>query len=80
MVQPQNSIGYFVEGDAAAEAMTFFFEIDFTSGYITKIVARRGGDLQIENFMRPSARLHICAMWPPEAHEFDTPALCKNTR
>ena len=55
--------------------MTFFLEIDLTSGYITEIVTRRSGDLQIENFMRPSARLPICAMWPPEAHEFDTPAL-----
>ena len=46
-------------------------EIDLTSGYITEVVARRSGDLHIENFMRPSARLLICAMWPPEAHEFD---------
>ena len=51
----------------------FFFEIDLTSGYITEIVAQRSGDLQIQNFMRPSARLLIYAMWPPEAHEFDTP-------
>ena len=50
-----------------------FFEIDLTSGYITEIVAQRSGDLQIENFMRPSARLLICATWLPEAHEFDTP-------
>ena len=47
-------------------------EIDLTSGYITEIVAQRSGDLQIQNFMRPSARLLIYAMWPPEAHEFDT--------
>ena len=52
----------------------FLFEIDLTSGYIKEIVAQRSGDLQIENFMRPSARLLICAMWPPEAHEFGTPA------
>ena len=25
--------------------------------------------------MRPSARLLIYAMWPPEAHEFETPGL-----
>ena len=53
----------------------FFLEIDLTSGYITEIVGRRSGDLQMENFMPPSARLLICAMWPPEAHEFDTPNL-----
>ena len=52
----------------------FFLEIDLTSGYITEIVAQRSGDLQIQNFMRSSARL-IYAMWPPEAHEFDTPGL-----
>ena len=52
----------------------FLFEIDLTSGYIKEIVAQRSGDLQIENFMRPSARLLIYAMWPPEAHEFDIPA------
>ena len=53
----------------------FCLEIDVTLGYITEIVAWRSGDLQIENFMRLSARLLICAMWPPEAHEFDTPDL-----
>ena len=53
----------------------FFLEIDLTSGYITEIVARRSGDLQMENFMWPSAQLLICAMRPPEAHEFDTPVL-----
>ena len=46
----------------------FFLEIDLTSGYITEIVAQRSGDLQIQNFMRSSARLLIYAMWPPEAH------------
>ena len=56
----------------------FFLEIDLTSGYITEIVAQRSGDLQIQNLMRPSARLLIYAMWPPEAHEFDTPALRDN--
>ena len=59
MVQPQNSIGHFVEGDAAGEALAFFFEIDLTSGYITEIVSQRSGDLRIEIFMRPSAPLHI---------------------
>ena len=53
--------------------ITFFLEIDLTSGYITEIVAQRSGDNQIENFMRPSTRLVIYAMWPSEAHEFDTP-------
>ena len=53
----------------------FFLEINLTSGYITEIFSRRSGDIQIENFMRPSARLLICTMSPPEAHEFDTPAL-----
>ena len=53
--------------------MTFFYlEKDLTSGYITEIVAQRSDDLQIANFMWPSARLLICAMWPSEAHEFDT--------
>ena len=52
--------------------MTFFLEIDLTLGYITETVAQRSGDLQIENLMRSSAQLLICAMWPPEAHEFDT--------
>ena len=55
--------------------MTFFLEIDLTSGYITEIVAQRSGGLQIQNFMQPSARLLIYAMWPPEAYEFDNPAL-----
>ena len=60
----------------AEKVMTFFFwEINLTSGYITEIVGQRSGDLQIQNFMRPSARLLIYAMWPPEAHEFDTPDL-----
>ena len=60
----------------AGKAMTFLFlEIDLTSGYITEIVAQRSGDLQIQNFMRPSARLLIYAMWPPEAYQFDSPAL-----
>ena len=45
--------------------MTFFLEMDLTSGYITEIVARRGGDIQIDN----------CTMWPPKVHEFDTPGL-----
>ena len=57
--------------------MTFFFylEINLTSGYITEIVAQRSGDLQIQNFIRPPARLLIYAMWHPEAHKFDTPVL-----
>ena len=55
--------------------MTFFLEIDLTSGYITEIVAQKSGELQTQNFMRPSARLLIYAMWPPEVHEFDTPGL-----
>ena len=57
--------------------MTFFFilEIDLTSGYITEIFAQRSGDIQIENFMRLLARLLICTMCSPEAHEFDTPGL-----
>ena len=42
---------------------------------ITEIVAQRSGDFQIQNFMRPSARLLIYAMWFPEAHEFDIPAI-----
>ena len=53
----------------------FFFEIHLTSGYITVIFARRSGAIQIGNFMRPSARLLICTMCPPEAHKFDTPGL-----
>ena len=61
--------------------MSFFFlEIDLTSGYNTEIFARRSGDIQIENFMQPSARLLICTMWPPEAHEFDTPVLEYSTQ
>ena len=36
------------------------------------MVAHRSGELQIDNFMRPSARLLICATWPLEAHQFDT--------
>ena len=55
--------------------MKLFMEINLTLGYITEIVAQRSGDLQIENLMPPSARLLICAMWPPEAHEFDTPGV-----
>ena len=51
----------------------FFLEIDLISSYITQIVAQRSGDLQIQTFMRPSVRLLICAMCPPEAHEFDNP-------
>ena len=50
--------------------MTFFLEID-----LTEIVVQKSGYLQFENFMWPSARLLICAMWPPKAHEFDTRAL-----
>ena len=42
---------------------------------ILNIVAQKSGDLQTQNFMRPSARLLIYAMWPPVAHEFDTPGL-----
>ena len=58
----------------AGMVMTFIsLEIDLTLGYITEIVARRSDDLQVQNLMRPSARLLIYAMWPPEAHEFDTP-------
>ena len=49
----------------------FFLEI----GYITVILAKRSGDLQIQNFMQPSARLLIYATWPPEAHEFNTPGV-----
>ena len=47
--------------------MTFFFG--------DRSFAQRSGDLQIQNFMRPSVQLLIYAMWPPEAHEFDTPGL-----
>ena len=53
----------------------FVLEIYFTLGYITEIIACRSGDLQIENFMQPLARLLACAMWPPQAHEFDTPGV-----
>ena len=52
----------------------FFSEIDLAAGYITETVARRSGDLQIENITRPSARLPTCSV-PPEAHEFDTPVV-----
>ena len=38
----------------------FFLEIDLAASYITETVSRRSGDLQIENIMRPSARLPIC--------------------
>ena len=72
-MQPQNSICCPNEGGDVGEAVTFFLEIDLTSSDITDIVAQRSGDLQIKNFMRASARLLLCAMWPPEAHEFDTP-------
>ena len=61
--------------DTGKMTTCFFLEIDFTSGSITEIVAQRIGDLQIQNFMRPSAWLLIYAMWLPEAHEFDTPVL-----
>ena len=57
----------------AGKVMTFFLEIGLTSGYITEIVAQRSGHLQIQNFMWPSEQLLIYAMWPPEAHKFDTP-------
>ena len=59
----------------AGKVMTFIFEIDLTSGYITEIVAQRSGDLQIQNFTWPSAQLLMYAKWPPDAHEFDTPAV-----
>ena len=39
------------------------------------VVAQRDGDSRIQNHMQPSARLLTYANWPPEAHEFDTPAL-----
>ena len=67
--------------------MTFFsLEIDPTLGYIPEIVAQRDGDPRIQNHMQPSARLLTYAMWlsasllqyanwPPEAYEFDTPAV-----
>ena len=54
--------------------MIFFLEIDLTSGNITEIVAL-GYIREIESFMRLSARLLLCAMWPQEAHEFDTPGI-----
>ena len=50
-------------GDAGEE-MIFFFEIDLAAGYITKTVAWRSGDLQMENIMRPSAQLPACNMAP----------------
>ena len=59
----------------AGKVIIFFFlflEIDLTSGYIAEIVAQRSGDLHIQNFMRPLARLLIYSIWPPEAHKFDT--------
>ena len=55
-------------------------KVDLTSGYITEIVAQRSGDLQIKNIMQPLAQLPICAMWPPEAHEFDTPDMEHRSR
>ena len=73
-MQQQNSICP-NKGDGLEVMIFFFLEIHLTSGYITEIVTRRSGDLQIENFMRPSERLLICTMWPPEAHEFDTPGV-----
>ena len=75
LVQQQNSICP-NKGDGVGMLerwLSVFWEIDLTSGYITEIVARRSGDLQAQNFMRPWARLLICAMWLPEAHKFDTP-------
>ena len=50
-------------GDAG-EVMTFFLEIDLAAGYITETVARRSGDLQIENIMQPSARWPTCNVAP----------------
>ena len=44
--------------------MTFFSEIDLAAGYITETVAQRSGDFQIENIMRPSARLPTCNVAP----------------
>ena len=48
---------------------------DLTLSDITEIVVQRSGDLEFENFMQPLARLLMCGMWPPEAHEFNTPGL-----
>ena len=66
--------------DAGKVTTFFFLEIDLTSAYNTEIAAQRSGDLQIQHFMRPSARLLIYAMWPPETHEFDTPAIEASNR
>ena len=56
--------------------MTFFVEIDLTMGCTAEIVARRSGVVQIENILRPSARLPTCNV-APEAPEFDTSALAQ---
>ena len=59
----------------STDLFLLFLEIDVTSGYITEIFAQRSGDIQIENFMPPSARLLICTLWSPETNKFDTPSL-----
>ena len=61
---------------------SFFLEIDPSLGQISEVVAQREGDPLIQNhmcneapLMWPSAPLLIYANWPPEAHEFDIPAV-----
>ena len=61
--------------------------INFTSGCITVIAARRSGDLQIENILCGPRHNSQHTMWPPEVHEFNTPGLdnklskkCSNER
>ena len=52
-------------GGDAGKVMTFFLEIDFTSDYVSEIVAQRSGDLQSENFMRPFGMIaHMCNVAP----------------
>ena len=52
----------------------FFVEIDLTLGCNTEIVA---GEVVISKSKTSCGPRHDCqhAMWPPEAHEFDTPKL-----
>ena len=69
----------------------YFLEIDPSMGQISEVFAQKDGDARIQNHMQPPARLLtyvmrpplmwpsapllIYANWPPEAHEFDIPAV-----
>ena len=56
-------------------ANDFFLEIDLSAGYITETVA---GKVVISESGPRNDCQH--AMWPPEADEFDTPALARTKK